>query len=372
MRVMHIIDSLAIGGAERMLVTLANRSLADGLEVSVCATRAGGPLASELDARVPLRVLPRRRRVDPDSFAALERFASDRRIEIFHVHGRSSFSFLAVARTVGGVTAPIVFHDHYGAIERDPSVPAWMRCWGAAMVGQYVGVSNGLCKWAERARVPRCRIRAIENGIEMNRYRCHRPFGMPPGDQPVRRKLIGLVVGNIRPDKGIEVLLRAMAGISRHRQPQIWICGGCQDAAYESRCRGLIRALGLRGCIRFLGERDDIGRFVANADFGVIPSISESGPLVLAELLSAGLPVVATEAGSLARRARSLGVRDFVPPGDAAALAAALERLISLTPAQRVARGEHGRALAARHFDIAAAMPRWYKVYEDALWNRRS
>jgi hypothetical protein len=81
---------------------------------------------------------------------------------------------------------------------------------------------------------------------------------------------------------------------------------------------------------------------------------------------------VATEAGSLARRARSLGVRDFVPPGDAAALAAALERLISLTPAQRVARGEHGRALAARHCDIAAAMPRWYKVYEDALWNRRS
>lgn len=355
-----------------MLVTLANRSVADGLDVAVCTTRANGPLAAELHRGIWSRTLPRRRRVDPVSLEALRRFADDHRTQIFHVHGRSSFSFVGAARTAGSVRAPIVFHDHYGAIERDPSVPAWMRCWGAALVGQYVGVSNELGDWAERARVPRGRIRVIENGIETTRYRIQKQAGLAREDLPGFRPLTGLVVGNIRPDKGIDVLVRSLARLAKHRQPQIWICGASQDAAYELHCRERIQALGLRGCIRFLGRRDDIAQLIAGADFGVIPSLSESGPLVLAEFMSAGLPVVATEAGSLARRARSLGLRDFVPPGDEAALAAALERLISLTPAERAARGEKGRALAERHFDIAAAMPRWYGVYEDALRNRRS
>ena len=185
------------------------------------------------------------------------------------------------------------------------------------------------------------------------------------------RPLTGIVIANLRPEKGIEVLLRALALVARHRQPLIWICGAVRDADYAQRCRELTRRLGLRGSVRFLGPRDDIPQLLANADFGAIPSLSESGPLVLAELLAAGLPVVATEAGSLARRAQSLGLRDFVPPGDEAALAAALDRLISLTPTECAARGEQGRILAECHFDIAAAMPRWYGVYEDALRNRR-
>lgn len=422
MRVMHIIDSLAVGGAERMLVSLANRSLADGLEVSVCATRAGGPLAGELDARIPLRILPRRRRIDPWSFAALERFAAERRTELFHAHGRSSFTFLAAAATIGSATAPIVLHDHNGAPfgrrekhpiraetkqSRDregaasslapqltndrhflakllapptwlptqaghprPQIPIWMRFWGAALVNQYVGATEGVVTWAERARVPRGRIRVIENAIETRRYGMRIP--LPPLDaRGMPRPLTGVVIANLRPEKGIEVLLRALARVAPHRQPLIWICGDVRDADYAQQCRELARTLGLRGSVRFLGPRDDIPQLLANADFGAIPSISESGPLVLAEILAAGLPVVATAAGSLAQRARDLGARDFVPAGDEAAMAEALERLISLSPAERAARGAQGRAIAQRHFDIAAAMPRWYNVYEDALRNRR-
>jgi glycosyltransferase involved in cell wall biosynthesis len=241
-----------------------------------------------------------------------------------------------------------------------------MRCWGAALVGQYVGATDGVVAWAERARVPRGRIRVIENGIETSRYRVqHR--AAPPEAERAPRLLTGIVVANVRPEKGIEVLLRAMARVARHRRPLIWICGAARDAEYERRCREITRTLGLQGAVRFLGERGDTVHLIAHADFGVIPSISESGPLVLAEFLAAGLPVVGTEAGSLARRALSLGARDFVPPGDEPALAEAIERLIGLTPAERAARGEQGRALAERHFDIAAVMPRWHNVYGDAL-----
>lgn len=366
MRVMHVIDSLAVGGAERMLVTLANRSLADGLEVSVCTTRAGGPLAGELDTRIPLRTLPRRRRIDPISFQALGRFAADHGTQIFHVHGRSSFSFLAAAATAGSVNAPIVLHDHNGALESPPAPPAWMRYWGAALVREYVGATEGAVAWAERARVPRRRIRVIENGIETSRYVAH-AGRLRCQSESLPRPRSGIVVANIRPEKGIDVLLRALARIPGHRQPVIWICGAPRDPSYAGRCRELVRALGLRGLVHFLGERADVKELIAAADFGVIPSVSESGPLVLAEFLAAGLPVVATEAGSLARRARALGLRDFVPPGDEVALAGALERLISLTPREFASRGQVGRRLARRHFDIAAMMPRWYGVYEDAL-----
>jgi hypothetical protein len=62
-------------------------------------------------------------------------------------------------------------------------------------------------------------------------------------------------------------------------------------------------------------------------------------------------------------------VPDFVPAGDIQRLALALDNLLRLTPHQRRERGETGRAVARHHFDIRAAMPQWYAVYNAAIAN---
>ncbi len=119
--------------------------------------------------------------------------------------------------------------------------------------------------------------------------------------------------------------------------------------------------------IDFLGKRTDVVDLLSAADFGILTSRSESGPVALLEYGAAALPFVATRVGSIGRDLAERGLPEFVPPADEHALAQALERLLALPPQQLRARGENGRLTIRPHYDIEAVMPLWYEVYEHAL-----
>ena len=111
MRIMHVIDSLEIGGAERMLVEIANAAAADGHEVFACVTRSVTTLAADLHPKIKLIALNRRRPLD---LPAMRRFADDAHrhcVDVFHAHGRTTLSFVAAARTLRLTRIPIVFLD---------------------------------------------------------------------------------------------------------------------------------------------------------------------------------------------------------------------------------------------------------------------
>lgn len=75
MRILHVIDSLELGGAERMLVEIANSATADGHEVSACVTRSATTLASDLHPKIKLTTLNRSRQID---LHAMRRLAIER------------------------------------------------------------------------------------------------------------------------------------------------------------------------------------------------------------------------------------------------------------------------------------------------------
>jgi len=68
MHVMHVIDGLAVGGAERMLVEIANHTCRSDIKTSVCVTRSDITLAKELRTDIPIVVLNRKGRFDPEAF----------------------------------------------------------------------------------------------------------------------------------------------------------------------------------------------------------------------------------------------------------------------------------------------------------------
>jgi glycosyltransferase involved in cell wall biosynthesis len=350
-----------------MLVDIANATIADGHQVSVCVTRNGGQLASELRAKVRLSILNRCRTFDGGAFRRFAALVRDQRVDLLHAHGRYTFAFLALIKTAGLLRAPIVFHDHYGRIEVDTSVPRWFRLWGKHWITRYVGVSAKLGSWAGRAGIPPGKIRVIGNALDLDRIQ-----GGEPRD--IRQELgirdnapLGVVVAGLRHEKGIHVLLDALAWSSRRRSVRVVVIGGERDPAYAGACRDRSASLELDGSLLFLGERPDASRFIRGADFALIPSLSESGPLVLIEYLACGLPIVAAQVGEIAHRAAALGIPTFVAPNDAAALAAGVDQLLGLPRDEWRQRGELGREIARRHFDIRQTMPQWYSVYNEAL-----
>ncbi len=139
-------------------------------------------------------------------------------------------------------------------------------------------------------------------------------------------------VGRLVPYKGVSVLLEASAELVRRgRNPTVLLAGkGPLREALEARAH----ALGLDGRIRFLGFVPDrqLGDLYRYADVTVVPSLGslESSATTLEEAAACGCPVVGSALPGAAESIPSDGVRGrLVPPGDVAALADAIDRMLS-------------------------------------------
>jgi glycosyltransferase involved in cell wall biosynthesis len=368
MHVLHAIDTLRTGGAQQVLVEIANQTIGAGAAVSVCVTRGGCDMAVKLKPGIDVYVLGRTSRFDWAAMRRLAGWVKRHNVDLIHSHGRTTFSLLAFMKTLGLIHAPLVMHDHSGIVEEgDASASAWFRVVGRRYAAQYVGVCEAAISWAEGARVPGARRRLIPNGLDLHRdtenavINIREEFNAAPG------VLLGICLGGVRPQKGIDTLLAA-ATLSRRRGAyRIVVVGGIRDASYWEHCLREAKRLGLGNEVVFAGERADVHGWLGQFDFAVHAARSESGPLVVIEHLAAGLPLVCTRVGGISRRAEELGAERFVPPEDPAALAGAIDEVVAATPRARLERARRGKEIAFRHFDIRAVMPAWRDVYERAL-----
>jgi glycosyltransferase involved in cell wall biosynthesis len=379
MHILHVIDTLRPGGAQRALLEIANQTCALGATVSVCVTRDGLDMAEKLNPAIRVCVLERTRRFD---WPAMRRFADwveTQHADVIHSHGRTTFCFLAYLRSLGLIHRPLLMHDHNGRVERADSAPLWFRAWAAKHVAHYVGVCAAMEGWAAGAGIPQANRSLIPcaldlcsggwngdahpddsgtNAVDPDACDPRKEFAVPPG------VLLGICLGGVRPQKGIDTLLAAVARSRRRGAFRIVVAGGVREPGYWKHCLRETKRLGLENEILFAGERTGIDGWLGRFDFAVHAARCESGPLVVIEHLAAGLPLVCSRVGGIARRAEELGVQQFVPPEDPAALAAAIDALVAATPDERAARARHGTQIARRYFDIRTVMPAWRRVYE--------
>jgi glycosyltransferase involved in cell wall biosynthesis len=161
-----------------------------------------------------------------------------------------------------------------------------------------------------------------------------------------------LCVASLTPRKGHAVLLEALAGL--RELPWRLTCVGSaeRDPVARAAIRATIARLRLADRVRVVGEQTEAGLqpFYDAADLFVLASHHEGYGMVLAEALARGLPIVSTTAGAIPDTVpAAAGI--LVPPGDPAALAAALRRVLSEPGLRaRLAAG----ARAARH-----SLPSW-------------
>lgn len=367
--IMHIIDSLAPGGAERMVVEIANATDTGNYQVSICITRCDDNLVTHLSHDVNLFRLERTRRFEFEKFNKFYEYCKKNEVNLFHVHGRTSLRFIAFMHLFKNILKEksIIFHDHYGDIEINPNFPFSAKIAIKITKPIYVGVHEKLSAVAIKCGIKREKIFTIRNAISFEPYLT--PSKVPanlPKDFRHKKRPYGILVSNIRMSKDIILLLRALGKI-KHYNWTFAIVGGFQDPVYLEKCLSLMKELKLEERVFFFNSRLDVVDIIKHADFGALSSKSESGPLVLIEYLAAGLPFVSTRVGLIGRYLESLGIPEFVAAGDCDSFAAGLKRLLLLTDRERRKRGVLGKKKAADHFDICNVMPLWEEIYKKAL-----
>lgn len=224
-------------------------------------------------------------------------------------------------------------------------------------VDAYLGVGEASAREVEElVGLRRGSVGWIHNGV---------PDGGPPPDRPLARDSVELVsAGRHDPQKGLDVLLRALALL-----PPVVRLTLVGDGSQHGELRRLAVELGVANRVRFPGWAHQVHRYLAEADIFVLPSRSEGFPLAILEAMLARLPVVATPVGSVPEAVIPAETGLLAPKDDPEALAHSL-RILARDPALRRRLGERGRA-HARQFSAEAMARRYLELWEDLVRARR-
>jgi glycosyltransferase involved in cell wall biosynthesis len=216
----------------------------------------------------------------------------------------------------------------------------------------------------EMEQIPARALSVVYNGVDMTQF-------APQADRAAAREELGLAadnvvigsVGRLSADKGgQDVLIRAVAEVRQaHPEVRLVFVG---DGPLRVGLEALVSELGLGEVVRFTGQRADVARLLGAFDIFVLPSLREALPIAVIEAMAVRLPVVAARIGGIPEVVEDGGTGCLVPPGDVAALAAVLERLVG-DPALVARLGAAGQARVQAQFTVEQMVRRVEHLYEE-------
>jgi glycosyltransferase involved in cell wall biosynthesis len=339
-RVVHVDPERGWGGGEAQVAYLV-RELGRRGHQNVLAAPAGAPLAARA-AALGARVVdcPIANDVDLRAVPRLRRLAAT--ADVVHFHTARAH---ALAPWLAGTRARRVVTRR---MDYPPRGGWWTRHLYHRAVDGVIAISDGVRTALIGAGVDGARIRVVPSGVDAEdfvappgaRERLRAEWGCGPGDRIV------IVIGVLEARKGHAVLFDALRRLPDVGGVRCVVAGdGALATELEERARGLP--------IRFLGFRSDVAACLAAADVAVLPSLHEGLGIAALESMAAGRPLVATRVGGLAEVVEDGASGLLVPPGDAAALAAALARLLD-DPALAARLAAAAAARVRAKFSVAA------------------
>jgi glycosyltransferase involved in cell wall biosynthesis len=230
----------------------------------------------------------------------------------------------------------------------------------ARRLGHLISVSESAAADVRRDfRVPAERITVVNNGVDPELFR-------PLPDVERRPGRIVTVASSDLPSKGLAHLIEAVAKVRTARPAELVIIG---KGGRGPSVKKAIARFGLQDAVTTVGrvETLDMVKLYSEAELAVVPSLYEGFSLPAIEAMSCGLPVVATTGSSLDEVIGTGGeAGELVAPGDAGALAAAIEALLD-APERRARMGTAARARVLERFTWEAAGAATAALYRRAI-----
>lgn len=358
-RVLYLIDAMRMGGAERITVALLRHLDRSRFTPVICTlnTKEESPLIEQLD--VKRYNLEAKRLLDPIAFRRLIEIIRQERVAVIHAQLQDATIFAAAVKRFTRV--PIVVTRHL----IDDDEKNWRRRMRNRLeqftihqsVEKMITVSEAAKQnYLEKTNLPRDRVETIYNGINLDNFR-------PTGNKNAVRQHLNLphdkpivtMVGVMRPGKGHAVCIEA----ARHVPEARFLLVGDGELRYELEQQ----AQDLTDRLHFLGQRLDIPDILRASDIFVLPSEMEALPTVLLEAGAVGLPCIASHVGGIPEIIQDGETGLLIPPHNATALAAAIQKLID-QPKHAYQMGQRALEFVREQFDLLHQVKATMNLYE--------
>ncbi len=379
LKVLHIVSSAQLGGAERVALDIAVH-LDPRSFVSCLLLPSEGPLAKEIGRlHTQLRVIDELSglsklgrhstsreyaRTAPDlmkfilGLRRLGKWAAEERFDLVHAHGWKSHLIAAALRTL--IEARQVWHVHDFISNR--GFRRWYGLIALSCADRLIAVSEAVARDLPSG-LP---TEVVHNGVALNGYAARRSSAPP-------ETCLVTLLGVLAPWKGQRVFLEAIADLVKEfPYLQAEIVG---DEIYATKGHAGIRRsleerseeLGLAGKVRFTGWVESVQPILMRTDI-LVHASTEPEPFgrVLIEAMAASKPVIATSAGGVPEIVEDGSTGLLVPRKDPGALARAITVLLK-DPDRRNRMGAAGRERVERHFTIEQQVRTIESIYRQIV-----
>jgi glycosyltransferase involved in cell wall biosynthesis len=370
-RILFLLRSFNIGGAERQLILLASALQDQGYSVKIAIFYSGGPLEVEVKKRgIEVINLQRKGRLDFRSFFfRLTSLIRHNKPDILHSYLPVANIWAALVKillpetiVVWGVRASSLDLKQYNwqtqfteFIEIQLSrFPDWIIC------NSQAGLLNSLKKG-----YPKARMSVISNGIDTNRFFPDRERGLHlrkyyniENDQ----KVIGMVA-RIDPMKDYPNFLHAAALLLKEKPNIHFLCVGDGPQKLIHEYKQMASSLGLENAVTWVGYQENM--FAVYNALDILVSASAYGEgfsNVVGEAMACGVPCVATNIGDSALLVEEFG--ELVPPSNPQALRDGILNLLRII-SQRDSFGANQLAQrVTREFSVDALASNTIRLFE--------
>jgi glycosyltransferase involved in cell wall biosynthesis len=304
--------------------------------------------------------------------------AQDQRPDIVHLSNALLIGLGAEIRRATGATIVASLSGEDAFIDGLPE-PFRSRVWSllrerATDIDHFIAFNHYFADFmAARLQLAADTVSVVPHGVDLA------SFPAEPPDLVARRKGRGggLVVGFLAracPEKGLDVLLRALAILAKDRPVDVIAAGATVDAerAYLMRCLALVNELGVAHRFTWRGQVDRAAKLALLRDidlFALPTTHPEAKGLSAIEAMAAGVPVVASNHGSFPEMLDDERTGLLHVPGDPADLARCIATLAG-DPDGLAACGRHGHALARNRHSSEAMAAGHEAIYEQLISTR--
>ncbi len=366
MKVLLVITGLGMGGAERVVVDLADGLVSRGHKVKI-AYMTGPELVLPKSEEIEIVSLKMKSSKQiPTAYLKLRKLIKKFQPDIIHSH---MFHANMLTRLIKlSISTSNLINTSHNTIE-DGNIKARMLAFkiSDSLADISTNVSNeAVTEYVRGGAVKSERMITVPNGIDVDRFNFDKVARARIREdlQLVNKKML-LAVGRFTPQKDYPNLLNALHLLRDSRQDfKVFIVG---DGPLKSDIEQLINDLELTNIVELLGTREDVSSLMSATDVFVLSSAWEGFGLVVAEAMACERAVVATDCGGVAEVLGNTG--KLVPLKNSEALANKIDEVLDMDSTEYTENGTIARERIIENYSLNINIDNYLKLYKILINN---
>lgn len=369
-KVLHIIDSSGLYGAERVILTLLDELQGSAFQgILGCFREADSEIpqiaVEAQDRGIAVELFTTRRGFTIDGIQQISRFVSKNNIRLIHSHGYKPNIFLSLlpCRKVKILSTAHGWEKNTAGLRA--RAYELLDALSLRSMDKVVAVSKAVFNDLTRHGLREENITLIYNGIVLDEYEIQsqgpnlrKEYGIPQDTF-----VIG-AIGRLVPAKGYHHLIEAMTSVAEDiKDCRLLIAG---EGQLKDNLSALIQKLNISRYVTLVGYQNSITRFLSTIDLFVMPSLTEGLPIALLEAMACGKPVLASSIGGIPEVITSEKDGLLIPPADPHAIAKGIKELY-FNETLRVEMSCHGRKLVENIFSAETMGRQYLSLYSQLL-----